>query len=195
MKLENIVKKFDKIYEKVTTDAFLKMKALGGEVPFFISSYSIEQQNEVYSEIERLKHCLYEKSIEVVEVNLYDIVIEILQERNILERLLEKEKSLGPDKMEKTLLGVLDIQKSVIPHIQRKVAETPEAKILFLTGISEVYPFIRSHIILNNLQNVVKQIPTLMFYPGNYTGRSLELFGRFKDDNYYRAFSLDTIEF
>jgi hypothetical protein len=195
MRLENIVKKFDKIYEKVTTDAFLKMKALGGEVPFFISSYPIEQQNEVYSEIERLKHRLYEKSIEVVDGNLYDIVIEILQERNILERLLEKEKSLGPDKTKKTLLGVLDIQKSVIPHIQRKVAQNPEAKILFLTGIGEVYPYIRSHIILNNLQNAVKHIPTLMFYPGTYTGRSLELFGRFMDDNHYRAFSLDTTEF
>lgn len=195
MKRENIVKKFDKIYEKVTTDAFLQMKALGGEVPFFISSYPIEQQNEVYSEIERLKHRLHEKSIEVVEVNLYDIVIEILRERDILERVLEREKSLGPDKMEKTLLGVLDVQKSVIPHIQRKVAESPEAKILFLTGIGEVYPYLRSHVVLNNLQNAVKQIPTLMFYPGNYTGRSLELFGRFKDDNYYRAFSLDTTEF
>jgi len=195
MKQENIVKKFDKIYAKVTTDAFLKMKALGGEVPFFISSYPIEQQNEVYREIERLKRRLHEKAIEVIEVNLYDIVIEILRERNILEKLLEKEKSLGPDKMEKTLLGVLDIQRSVIPHIQRKVTENPEARILFLTGIGEVYPYLRSHIILNNLQNAVKQIPTLMFYPGHYTGRSLELFGRFKDDNYYRAFSLDTTEF
>ena len=195
MRRENIIKKFDKIYEKVTTEAFLQMKALGGEVPFFISSYPIKQQNEVYSEIERLKRRLHERSIEVVEVNLYDIVLEILKERNILEKLLEKEKSLGPDKMEKTLLGVLDIQKSVIPHIQRKVAENPDAKILFLTGIGEVYPYLRSHVILNNLQNAVKHIPTLMFYPGTYTGRSLELFGRFKDDNYYRAFSLDTTEF
>ena len=120
MRLENIVKKFDKIYEKVTTDAFLKMKALGGEVPFFISSYPIEQQNEVYSEIERLKHRLYEKSIEVVDGNLYDIVIEILQERNILERLLEKEKSLGPDKTKKTLLGVHPTCIHRCPAIRRR---------------------------------------------------------------------------
>ena len=195
MKRENIVKKFDRIHDKITTEAFLEMKALGGEVPFFISSYPIEQQNEVYSEIERLRLRLREESIEVVEANLYDIVLEILRRRNILDKILEKEKSLGPEKLKKTLLGVLDVQKNIIPLIREKVEQKPDAKILFLTGIGEVFPYLRSHVILNNLQSAIRHIPTLMFYPGNYTGRSLELFGRFKDDNYYRAFSLDTTEF
>jgi hypothetical protein len=30
-----------------------------------------------------------------------------------------------------------------------------------------------------------------MFFPGRYTGQSLELFGLLKDDNYYRAFNID----
>lgn len=195
MSLEKIEKKFESIHQKITTPAFLEMKALGGEVPFFITSYPIEEQNIVYSEIKRLKKRLYEEGIHVVQINLYDLVIEILQQRNLLDKLLKKEKELGSERVKKTLLGVLDIQKSIIPLIRQKVAEHPEAKILFLTGIAEVYPYLRSHVILNNLQSAITHIPTLMFYPGTYTGRSLELFGRFKDDNYYRAFNLDSVEF
>ncbi len=48
-----------------------------------------------------------------------------------------------------------------------------------------------SHTILNNLQALVKEIPLVMFFPGNYNNFSLNLFGRLKDDNYYRAFNLN----
>ena len=64
--------------------------------------------------------------------------------------------------------------------------------ILFLTGIGEVFPYIRSHNVLNNLQSVVTGKPMLVFFPGRYEqsdtlGSSLVLFGRLKDDQYYRA--------
>jgi hypothetical protein len=54
--------------------------------------------------------------------------------------------------------------------------------VLFLTGIGEVFPYIRSHNVLNNLQSTPKDKPTVMFFPGEYRhsleqGASLELFG------------------
>jgi hypothetical protein len=58
---------------------------------------------------------------------------------------------------------------------------------LFIKGVGKVFPFIRSHIVLNNLQSAVKNIPTLMFFPGEYSGKSLKLFNLLEDDNYYRA--------
>ena len=33
-------------------------------------------------------------------------------------------------------------------------------------------------------------VPVVLFYPGNYDGQELVLFGEIKDDNYYRAFKL-----
>ena len=62
--------------------------------------------------------------------------------------------------------------------------------VIFITGVGKIYPFVRSHTILNNLQEKVDHIPVIMFYPGKYDGQSLNLFGEFKDDNYYRAFQL-----
>jgi hypothetical protein len=64
--------------------------------------------------------------------------------------------------------------------------------VLFLLGIGEVYPYIRSHTVLNNLQSVLKSHPLVLFFPGEYShsleeGASLDLFGRIHDDKYYRA--------
>jgi len=65
----------------------------------------------------------------------------------------------------------------------------------FITGVGEVFPYIRSHNVLNNLQSVAKTHPTVMFFPGEYIhsddiGSALELFGCLEDDRYYRAFNI-----
>jgi hypothetical protein len=82
-------------------------------------------------------------------------------------------------------------QLHIAPAIRTKLAEG-DFDIFFLTGIGEVFPYIRSHNVLNNLQSVVTGRPMLMFFPGRYEqsdtlGSSLVLFGRLKDDQYYRA--------
>ena len=77
--------------------------------------------------------------------------------------------------------------------------QAAEFSVMFITGVGEVYPWIRSHTVLNNLQSTAKDQPTLMFFPGTYTqslekGASLDLFGRLHDDKYYRAFDIDQYE-
>lgn len=37
---------------------------------------------------------------------------------------------------------------------------------------------------------MIDNVPVVLFYPGNYDGQELVLFGEIKDDNYYRAFKL-----
>ena len=61
---------------------------------------------------------------------------------------------------------------------------------LFLTGVGKIYPFLRSHKILDSMQSIFEDIPVVLFYPGTFDGNSLSLFGEFLDGNYYRAFNL-----
>jgi len=66
---------------------------------------------------------------------------------------------------------------------------------MFITGVGQVFPYIRSHTVLNNLQSKAKDKPTVMFFPGEYKqsiveGASLNLFDRLQDDKYYRAFDI-----
>jgi len=188
---QDLEKKFVRLYENLTNEKFLNMQALGGEIPFYIFPYDPKLHNEVEKRVLQLKNRLKHSGISVLEINLFDLSLEILKSRGVLEKIVENEKTLGKSKLFKTLQALLDSETKIVPKIKEEVKKNP-SKILFLTGIGEVFPFIRSHTILNNLQNVVKDRPTVMFFPGTYT-KELSLFGRLKDDNYYRAFNLDKL--
>jgi hypothetical protein len=192
MKLERLEEKFEKLYQIFINENFLSMKALGGEIPFYISSYNPNQEIKIFDEVERLINRLKISGVSVYEINLFSLVIEMLKDRGILDKIIDKEADLSKDKLYKTLQGAIDTQKYLIPKIEELTTNNP-SNIVFLTGIGQVYPFIRSHSILNNLQNSIKDRPTVMFFPGIYDGTSLSLFGKLKDDNYYRAFNLETI--
>ena len=62
--------------------------------------------------------------------------------------------------------------------------------VVFLTGVGKCHPIIASHNILNNLHQVLDSVPVVMFYPGEYSGQDLKLFGTMDSRNYYRAFQL-----
>ena len=101
-------------------------------------------------------------------------------------------------KIKETLNGVLDPARHLVPAISEK-AKVAEFDVLFITGVGEVFPYIRSHNVLNNLQSAVKKHPVVMFFPGSYqhdlaTGASLDLFSRLQDDKYYRAYNILTMK-
>ena len=170
---------------------FLQMEGLSNEVPFFIYPYAPEDALTVADTKKRIKNRLSQKGISVREVNLYDLSVEILKERGVWERVLAAEPGQDKDDFRELLQGMLDPQLHIAPAIRSRIADG-EFDIFFLTGIGEVFPFIRSHNVLNNLQSVVTGKPMLMFFPGRYEqsdtlGSSLVLFGQLKDDQYYRA--------
>ena len=191
MKLESLDLKYDKLFNNLKKKSFLSMSALGGEIPFYIVPYNPEQENDVVQKTKQLKDRLSRDGISTYEINLFDLSLSMLEKRGILDKVIEKEKSLSKSKLFKTLQGVLDSETKLVPHIEALAKENP-SQMLFLTGVGQVFPFIRSHTILNNLQNYIKDRPTVMFFPGTY-GADLSLFGKLKDDNYYRAFNLDTL--
>lgn len=191
MKIESLDTKYDKLFNNLKKESFLSMSALGGEIPFYIVPYNPEQENDVVQKTKQLKQRLSLDGISVFEINLFDLSLKMLEERGVLEKIVAKESLLTKEKLFKTLQGVLDSETKLIPYIGTLCKENP-SQMVFLTGIGQVFPYIRSHTILNNLQNSIKDRPTVMFFPGTY-GKDLSLFGRLKDDNYYRAFNLDTL--
>lgn len=191
--MENLSPKFKHLFDVISTQRFLKMEALGGEIPFFISAYHSEQEIQVRESIKMLINKLETSGVGVLEINLYDLVCEILEEKGTIERMFMVEKSRSKEKFKRALQSTLNIHEILMPRIESKI-KASEAKVYFLTGIGLVFPYIRSHNILNNLQNIAKNAPTVCFFPGEYDGHSLNLFGLLKDDNYYRAFNIENIE-
>lgn len=182
------------LFKVLTSQRFLTKQGLGNEVPFFICPYPAEEgltMNEDRADlVTRIRHA----GVGVLDLSLYDLSIAILEERGILDQIQDIEPDTEKDEIRELLQSVLDPQANLIPKIGEAIEATPH-DVIFLSGVGEVYPYIRSHNVLNNLQSTAKDKPTVLFFPGSYThalatGASLDLFGRLHDDKYYRAFNI-----
>lgn len=191
--MENLNKKFDHLFKVISKQGFLNKESLGGEIPFFISAYNAKQEIQVRESIGLLKNKLSNHGIVVLEINLFELSCELLESNGGLERMYMVERAKGSQKFLRALQSALNIHEVLLPKI-REIIESSNSQVYFLTGIGLVFPFIRSHNILNNLQSVAKESPTVAFFPGDYNGHTLNLFGLLKDDNYYRAFNIEKIE-
>ena len=178
----------------IKSKSFLNNEGLNNEVPFHICPFDPSITSDIYQLIRQLKNELSDVGISALEVNIYDLVIEILKEGGDWDWIIENEGSMEPAQLKEELQGILDTESVLIPAIEKKM-QLSNLDVLLLTGVGEVFPYIRSHNILNNLQKVAKDQPTLMFFPGSYqhslaSGTALVLFGRLQDDKYYRAFNI-----
>lgn len=190
--------RFAHLLKLISSERFLKMQGLGNEVPFFICPYPANEAVAMAKMERQLANRLEQQGVRVLVVNLYDLSIELLQQRGIWERLLQREPTVSKEELKELLQGVLDPEQHVVPAIAAKM-RVRDFDVLFISGVGEVFPYIRSHNVLNNLQSSAKDRPTVMFFPGTYTqsletGASLDLFGRLHDDKYYRAFNIFHVE-
>jgi hypothetical protein len=192
--VSNIQESFDHLLTVLSGQRFLQKEGLGNEVPFFICPFDVSVSVDVTRLQKQLVNRLEQSGIRVLEINLYDLSIEIIKDRGIWEQIIEMEPTVSKDVLKELLQGVLDPETNLVPAVATKLKNN-DFDILFLSGVGEVFPYIRSHHVLNNLQSTAKEKPTLMFFPGAYThtlesGASLDLFDRLHDDKYYRAFNI-----
>jgi hypothetical protein len=182
------------LFKVVTSERFLTKQGLGNEVPFFICPYPASEGLSMVEDRKALVTRIQHAGVKVLDLSLYDIALDLLRQRGILDEVRDNEADMDKGELKELLQGVLDPQTHLIPKIGAAIAQTPH-DVIFLSGVGEVYPFIRSHNVLNNLQSTAKDRPTVLFFPGSYThalatGASLDLFGRLHDDKYYRAFNI-----
>lgn len=213
MRQQPLAARFEHLHNIISSQRFLEMKGLNSDLPFYICEFkAIETfdmqrlQRQLVNKLAGMSvGCLQGRGVRVLEINLYDLSVELLKardgstdDRNLWDEIIAVEPEVEKDSLLELLQNVLDIQEHLIPAIGERLAQS-EFDVLFLSGIGEVFPYIRSHNVLNNLQSTAKDKPTVMFFPGEYRhsleqGASLELFGLLHDDKYYRAFNIFEIQ-
>lgn len=184
--------RLNKVEEMIARPSFRENKGLGNEVGYYIFDYPSKDELTIRSRVEYIRKKYEDSSdgFQVVVFDLYDIMIEILKEKGYLEKCFELERNKGLDRVIRAVgntLRITDADSLIVKYIQER---TPDNSVVFIIGIGKCYPLLRSHTVLNNLHQVIDQVPVVMFYPGKYDGQELILFGEVKDDNYYRAFKL-----
>ena len=183
---------FENLYNRLMDSDF--GKTLGGELPLFIQPLDPSKQQETEEQVKRLASRLNRKGIRVSVVNLFDLSIGILKEEGILDAILESESDIPHSDTVETLDSILDISSTIIPRLQ-SVIESENPDYLFLSGVGSVYPFIRSHGILNNIDELTDNCKLVLFFPGQYDNMQLKLFGHIYDENYYRGINLNEISY
>ncbi len=184
----NLNRRLDQIIPKIQQDKFIDGRGLGNEISFYVFDYEPAEELVVRDYVKHIKKEFnYEGSNrKIIEFDLYKMMLDIAKERKVFDRIFDMEERQGKQALFKamTTFAKPDI------FLQKIQEQINKYNIVFITGVGKVYPFVRSHNILNNLQEILDKTPVIIFFPGKYDGHSLQLFGKFKDDNYYRAFRL-----
>ena len=174
---------------KIIREDFLKARGLGNEIPFWIFDYPPEDEHFVRYSIRKIQEKLNSHSIHFIEIDLYELCLEIVESKISSDKINEFERNKGSDKLLKKLQIILK-PENLKKEIHQRVVSEEGPELVLLTGIGKAWPLVRLHSILNNLQPVLGNTPLLAFYPGEYTNSELSLFRKFKDANYYRAFRM-----
>lgn len=184
--------RIDELKEKLLDPKILTNQGLGNEVGFYIFDYKPEDELIVRNSLPSVKRYVERESPEVkIQVfDLYDIVIEFFENKGYMDKNFKLEEKRGTYPLFDTMQKALRLATNHDFIVQYIRDNMDEDAMIFLTGVGKVFPIVRSHSVLNNLQTVVEKKPLILFYPGNYENGQLKLFTLFKDDNYYRAFKI-----
>jgi hypothetical protein len=183
--------RLNQILPKISSDEFLNSKGLGNEIGFWIFDYPPEREMEMRDFLTRTVLSSLNKSqppIRAGIINLFDLVIQLLQERQLLDKAIDMQQTKGDEAVMAALRPVLKEDKLA----QKVVAmvDLDNIDLLMLWGVGSAYPMLRTHTLLSALHPLMGRTPLLMFYPGRYDGYSLRLFNKLSEDHYYRAFRL-----
>jgi hypothetical protein len=184
--MADIKQELDRIKGRISDAAFLANKGLANEVGIHVFKYAPQHELIVRDYIKRLASAPSD-DYHIIEQDMYKILLKILEEKHVLASVPSLEEKKGKDYLLEQIQKIATTEAFIA---KMKYEPHKHDDVLFLTGVGKVYPFMRSHKMLNSMQHVFSDIPIVMFYPGDFNGQSLTLFDKFHDGNYYRAFNL-----
>lgn len=188
----------DRLYRIFSSPGFLAMRGLANEVPIFIQAYDPAKEDALRRTVNAVTSRLRSAGIVVQTLDLFELVLGVMEEKGVLEDLLRDEASFEKIEMLETLQNYSDPRNHLIPRLIGSLEDGTQ--ITLVTGPGRVYPFLRTHTILESLQPAMLRHPMVIFFPGEYTqesggGSHLRLFGSLPSPRihnpYYRATNLD----
>ena len=106
--------RLNQILPKISSDEFLNSKGLGNEIGFWIFDYPPEREMEMRDFLTRTVLPSLNKSqppIRAGAINLFDLVIQLLQERQLLDKAIDMQQTKGDEAVMAALRPVLKEDK------------------------------------------------------------------------------------
>jgi len=188
----------DSLFNCLSKPDFLAMRGLANEVPIFIHAYDPAREDDARQTASSLDRGLNANGIPARTIDLFELVLERLDADKRLTPIIEREPQLGKVKLLAMLRGLTDPSSGAILAALRERLDASDVRITLIVGVGRVYPFLRTHTVLEAIQPAMTRHPIVLFFPGRYLqtreGSQLQLFGA--DVNpplsraYYRAINL-----
>jgi hypothetical protein len=187
---ESLTARLNRILPRLVSDEFLSGSGIGNEIAFYIFDYPPEDELRVREHVAHLlEHIPRQKpGLRVKHVNLFEFVLDHLGRRKLLDKAIKMQRDKGDGPLLRELEKVLHPEK--LAPVFAEAAQPGKHDLVLVSGVGSAWPLLRTHTLLNNLHTVMGQTPLVLFYPGRYDGQSLRLFGKMRNNNYYRAFRL-----
>ena len=183
--MSDLVSRLDDLKKLIQEDDFLKGRGLSNEVNIRIFCYAPKDEMIVRHFVEKLRNESLKCHVQIVD--LYETFLSICEDMGILDSIPEMEKEDGKEFLEEQLTNMIDAK-----IFSEKIINdfSSDYDLLLVTGVGEVFPFLRVHSLLSALKdkgNMTK--PIVVLYPGTFDGHHVKLFNRLKPNEYYRAFN------
>ena len=124
-----LANRFDHLIQVIGGERFLQMRGLNNDLPFYICEFRANEafemqrmQRQLISSLANLQvPCLGGRGVQVLEINLYDLCVELLQAREgssdggrLWDEVLAIEPDADKDNLLELLQNVLGIEDSVV---------------------------------------------------------------------------------
>jgi hypothetical protein len=189
----------ERLYDVLRHPGFLSMRGLANEVPIFIQTYDPQDEDDLRRMVDSLAARLRNDGVVMKVIDLFNLVLAELEDAGILDDLVKNEATFDRAEILETLQNYSDPKTHLIPRLVRAMGPE-DTQLTLITGPGRVFPFLRTHTILESLQPAMLRHPVVILFPGEYVqdpqgGSHLRLFGSIPspkiNNPYYRATNLD----
>lgn len=183
--------RLNQVLPRLLSTDVLENKGTGGEIGFWIFDYPPDREMAMRGWLADVIEPGLRKQnpqLRFATIDLFECIIGLLEDRRLLDKAFEMQRTKGDDVLLTSLRSVLKEDRLAARIVEQ--TGVAELDLLIVKGVGASYPMVRTHTLLSALHPHMQHKPLLMLYPGRYDGQSLRLFNTLIDDNYYRAFSL-----
>lgn len=184
--MSDIKERLDSLRTLIQDPDFLAGKGLSNEVNIRIFCYEASEEMVIQHFINQIT-ADQTLGCRLVEYNLYEIFIAICDDKRITKSIPRMEERKGKAFLLEQMHSIAT-EEAFIAKMQYEPHK--KGDVLMLTGVGDVFPFMRIHTLLEALQPHFSDIPILVMYPGTFDGNYVRLFDKLAPNPYYRAFNV-----
>lgn len=193
----------EQLYEKLCSKAFQDTQS-NLFYNFFVYLYQADKEFEMREQIDRIKDNIKRpvNNVDVLNLDIFEEFCQFMDKQSFgkhpsyLEYILDKDRT-KPDDVTRALQLKANsdafmkyLHDKIMEHVN-KIDEYIRPYV-FMYGLGNIYPYLRTSNLLNRYEpyNRSERYKIILFYPGDQSGSSFNLFGDLEDNHTYRAIVL-----